>query len=71
MAKANTEKMIYQTASENGAFDAMAILPLRHRASYVRKSRPGLELAKLHETDGAGNPYKKTKGGRMSGITWT
>ena len=28
MAKANTERMIYQAAEQDGSFDAMAILPV-------------------------------------------
>jgi nucleoside-diphosphate-sugar epimerase len=66
MAKANMERMIYETASSDGSFQAMSILPLHVI---------GPLMAKNHDTNGSwqnsikdmlkGNPYLKLKGGRM------
>ena len=66
MAKANTEKMIYQAASENGAFDAMAILPLHVIGPLMCENHDqGWSWQNCMKQMAQGNPYKKTKGGRM------
>ena len=66
MAKANTERMIYKRAAEEGTFDAMAILPLHvigplmcenHDQSWSWQNCMKFMLK--------GKPYSKTEGGRM------
>lgn len=66
MAKANTEKMIYQAAAEDGRFEAMAILPLHvigplmcanHDQSWSWQNWVKQMMQ--------GKPYKMKKGGRM------
>ncbi len=66
MAKANTERMLYKRAEDEGTFDAMAILPLHVI---------GPLLCKNHDQPWAwqncmrymlaGKAYKKSQGGRM------
>lgn len=66
MAKANTERMIYEAARENGSFDAMAILPLHvvgplmcanHDQSWSWQNCIRFMLQ--------GKSHRKSKGGRM------
>ena len=66
MGKANTERMIYKIAEEEGSFDAMAILPVHVTGPLMCAS---------HDQAGSwqnciklmlqGNPYQKSRGGRM------
>ena len=66
MAKANTERMIYQAAAEEGSFEAMAILPVHvigplmcsnHDQPNSWQQWIGFMLA--------GKQYQKSAGGRM------
>ena len=55
MAKANTERMIYQAAEQDGSFDAMAILPVHVIGPLLTPNHDqGLELAELHEVHDGG-----------------
>ena len=66
MAKANTEKMIYEVAEQDTSFEAMAILPVHVIGPLMcenhdqRWSWPNCMKQMLQ-----GKPYKKTEGGRM------
>ena len=58
--------MIYQAASENGSFNAMAILPLHVIGPLMCENHDqGWSWQNCMKQMAQGNPYKKTKGGRM------
>jgi dihydroflavonol-4-reductase len=66
MAKANTEKMIYKAAEEDGSFDAMAILPLHVIGPLMctNHDQPWswqYWIKKMMQ----GKPFKMREGGRM------
>lgn len=66
MAKANTEKMIYKAAEEDGGFDAMAILPLHVIGPLMCKNHNQpwswqYWVKKMMQ----GQPFKMKEGGRM------
>ena len=66
MAKANTERMIYKLAEENGTFDAMAILPLHVIGPLMCANHDqGWSWQNCMRYMFDGKPYKKSKGGRM------
>jgi nucleoside-diphosphate-sugar epimerase len=66
MAKANTERMIYQQAEEDGSFDAMAILPLHVIGPLMcRNHDQGYSWQNCMRYMAMGKEYKKNKGGRM------
>ena len=66
MAKANTEKMIYQQAAENGTFDAMGILPLHVIGPIMCENHDqGMSWQNCMRYMMKGKQYKKTEGGRM------
>ena len=66
MAKANTEKMIYKAAEEDGTFDAMAILPLHVIGPLMCKNhdQPWSWQNWIKQMM-QGRPYKMKKDGRM------
>ena len=66
MAKANTERMIYKAAEENGTFDAMAILPLHVIGPLMCENHDqGWSWQNCIRYMMMGKPYKKSAGGRM------
>ena len=66
MAKANTERMIYQAAEQDGSFDAMAILPVHVIGPLMSANHDqGWSWQNCMKFMMAGQPYKKTPGGRM------
>ena len=66
MAKANTEKMIYEHAEKEGTFSAMAILPLHVIGPLMCTNHDqGWSWQNCMKQMAQGKPYKKTKGGRM------
>lgn len=66
MAKANTEKLIYEVAEESGSFDAMAILPLHVIGPLMCANHDqGWSWQNCMKQMAQGKPYKKSKGGRM------
>ena len=66
MGKANTERMIYKIAEEDGSFDAMAILPVHVIGPLMcanhDQSRSWQNCIKQMLQ---GKPFEKTRGGRM------
>ena len=66
MAKANTEKMIYEHAETEGSFEAMAILPLHVIGPLMCPNHDqGWSWQNCMKQMAQGNPYKKSRGGRM------
>jgi dihydroflavonol-4-reductase len=66
MAKANTEKMIYRVAQEDGTFDAMSILPLHVIGPLMSANHDqGWSWQNCMKRMLEGKPYRKSKGGRM------
>ncbi|MDP6315515.1 MAG: NAD-dependent epimerase/dehydratase family protein [Pseudomonadales bacterium] len=66
MAKANSEKMIYRMAEEDGRFDAMAILPIHVIGPLMCINHDqGWSWQNCIKQMMQGKPYKKSKGGRM------
>jgi nucleoside-diphosphate-sugar epimerase len=66
MAKANTERMIYEVAENDGSFDAMAILPLHVIGPLMCVNHDqGWSWQNCMKFMLQGKPYKKSKGGRM------
>ena len=66
MAKANTERMIYQRAEDEGTFDAMAILPLHVIGPLMCVNHDqGWSWQNCMRYMMEGKPYKKSAGGRM------
>ena len=66
MAKANTERMIYGAAEEDGRFDAMAILPLHVIGPLLCANHDqGWSWQNCIRYMLQGKPYKKSRGGRM------
>jgi len=66
MAKANTERMIYKMAQEDGGFEAMAILPLHVIGPLMCENHDqGWSWQNCIKHMLQGKPYKKSKGGRM------
>lgn len=66
MAKANTEKMIYRVAEEDGSFAAMAILPLHVIGPLMCVNHDqGWSWQNCIRYMMMGKPYKKSHGGRM------
>jgi len=66
MAKANSEKMIYELAETEGTFSAMAILPLHVIGPIMCANHDqGWSWQNCMKQMAQGKPYKKTKGGRM------
>ena len=66
MAKANSEKMIYEHAEKEGTFSAMAILPLHVIGPLMCTNHDqGWSWQNCMKQMAQGKPYKKTKGGRM------
>ena len=54
MAKANTEKLIYEEAATDGSFEAMAILPLHVIGPLLAiNNDQALELADSYKTNDA------------------
>ena len=66
MAKANTEKMIYQAAAEDTTFDAMAILPLHVIGPLMcaNHDQPGSWQYWIKKMM-SGRPFRMRTGGRM------
>ena len=66
MAKANTERMIYEIAEKDGSFDAMAILPLHVIGPLMCKNHDqGWSWQNCMKYMMMGQPYKKSRDGRM------
>ena len=66
MAKANTERMIYQAAEQDGSFEAMAILPVHVIGPLMTANHDqGWSWQNCMKPMMAGQPYAKTPGGRM------
>ena len=66
MAKANTERMIYARAQENGNFDAMAILPLHVIGPLMCANHDqGWSWQNCIKFMLLGKAYRKNMGGRM------
>ena len=66
MAKANTERMIYKRAEDDGSFDAMAILPLHVIGPLLcRNHDQGWSWQNCIRFMLAGKDYRKNQGGRM------
>jgi nucleoside-diphosphate-sugar epimerase len=66
MAKANTEKMIYKAAEEDGSFDAMAILPLHVIGPLMSTNHDqSWSWQNWIKQMMQGRPYKMKSGGRM------
>lgn len=66
MAKANTERMIYKAAEEDGSFEAMAILPLHVIGPLMCANHDqGWSWQNCIKFMMLGKAYKKSKGGRM------
>ena len=66
MAKANTERMLYRAAEEDGGFDAMAILPLHVIGPLMCANHDqGWSWQNCIRYMLQGKPYKKSRGGRM------
>ena len=66
MAKANTERMLYKAAEEDGSFDAMAILPLHVIGPLMCANHDqGWSWQNCIRYMLQGKPYKKSRGGRM------
>ena len=66
MAKANTERMIYERAAKAGTFDAMAILPLHVIGPLMCVNHDqGWSWQNCMRYMMDGKPYKKSRGGRM------
>jgi nucleoside-diphosphate-sugar epimerase len=66
MAKANTERMIYKRAEEDGSFDAMAILPLHVIGPVMCKNHDqGYSWQNCMRYMLQGKDYKKSANGRM------
>ena len=66
MAKANTERMLYEAAAEDGSFDAMAILPLHVIGPLMCANHDqGWSWQNCIRFMLQGKPYKKSRGGRM------
>lgn len=66
MAKANAEHMIYETAAQDGTFEAMAILPLHVIGPLMCENHDqGWSWQNCIKFMLQGKPYKKSKGGRM------
>ncbi|MEM7015708.1 MAG: NAD-dependent epimerase/dehydratase family protein [Pseudomonadota bacterium] len=66
MAKANTERMIYKAAEEDGSFDAMAILPLHVIGPLMCENHDqGWSWQNCIRFMLQGKQYRKSKGGRM------
>ena len=66
MAKANSEKMMYELAETEGTFSAMAMLPLHGIGPIMCANHDqGWSWQNCMKQMAQGKPYKKTKGGRM------
>ena len=66
MAKARAEKMLYQTAADDGTFDAMSILPLHVIGPLMCINHDqGWSWQNCIRYMLMGKPYKKSRGGRM------
>ncbi|MCZ6774163.1 MAG: NAD-dependent epimerase/dehydratase family protein [Proteobacteria bacterium] len=66
MAKANTERMLYKTAENDGGFEAMAILPLHVIGPLMCVNHDqGWSWQNCIRFMLKGKPHKKSKGGRM------
>ena len=66
MAKANSERLIYELAEQNGRFDAMAILPLHVIGPLMCVNHDqGWSWQNCIKYMLKGKPYKKSRGGRM------
>ncbi len=66
MAKARAEEMLYQTAAEDGTFDAMSILPLHVIGPLMCVNHDqGWSWQNCIRYMLMGKPYKKSRGGRM------
>lgn len=66
MAKANTERLIYQVAEEDGQFEAMAILPLHVIGPLMCENHDqGWSWQNCMKFMATGKQYKKSKDGRM------
>ncbi len=66
MAKANTERMIYKAAEEDGSFEAMAILPLHVIGPLMCANHDqGWSWQNCIKFMMLGKAYKKSQGGRM------
>lgn len=66
MAKANTERMIYEEAEKAGTYDAMAILPLHVIGPLMCLNHDqGWSWQNCMRYMMQGKPYKKSAGGRM------
>ena len=60
MAKANTERMIYQAAEQDGSFEAMAILPVHVIGPLMAANHDqGWSWQNCMRFMMAGQPYKK------------
>ena len=66
MAKAETERMLYKAAEEDGGFDAMSILPLHVIGPLMCANHDqGWSWQNCIRYMMAGKDYKKSRGGRM------
>jgi len=66
MAKARAEKMLYETAAEDGSFDAMSILPLHVIGPLMCVNHDqGWSWQNCIRYMLMGKSYKKSRGGRM------
>ncbi|MCY3885722.1 MAG: NAD-dependent epimerase/dehydratase family protein [Gammaproteobacteria bacterium] len=66
MAKAASEKMLYEKAEKDGTWDAMAILPLHVIGPLMCKNHDqGWSWQNCIRYMMMGKPYKKSRGGRM------
>ena len=66
MAKANTERMLYERADESGSFDAMSILPIHVIGPLMCTNHDqGWSWQNCMRYMVTGHPYKKSRGGRM------
>ena len=66
LAKANTERMLYNAAEEDGTFDAMSILPLHVIGPIMCANHDqGWSWQNCIRYMLEGQPYKKSRGGRM------
>ena len=66
MAKAETEKMLYARAAEDGTWDAMAILPLHVIGPLMCANHDqGWSWQNCIKYMLMGQPYRKSRGGRM------
>ena len=66
MAKANSERLMYKTAEEDGSFEAMAILPLHVIGPLMCANHDqGWSWQNCMRFMMQGKDYKKSRGGRM------